>query len=707
MRAIFKTAFHFLLVFAALTMFTSCRSKIKPQKQYLTDNIYYIETPADLTLGEVERMDATFNKLQRNQMGNLSSFMHNPEGLLWLKIKFKVNEELSHRDLGLYIGHLQSSAKLFLNGQTIKKYGDVPPMENSSGYVVQYYNFPDALINYQEENTIYIQVWTGARGSISKDIYLSDQDSIVRRAELKTFLNSRFEITFVAVSLIIGILYLVLYHIMKLYKENRTYLFYSLLNLFTAFFLLAFCFGDLSWIKVPGLSYLMILKLTWCLGGITTIYFAASFTISYLDYLPTTKEVFTRFLMYMVTILIAFLLPNYTLFVKFTPFIIIFSLLHFTYVIPRVVKSFIDKRTRKKVISLLSGFSPVIIALCFDLIFRIIMQIPDLPYFCLYGWQVTIYIFLYHLLREFSNIYIHNTKLKDKLQEFNLNLEEEVNLRTKELSQTNYILSKGLETVSHVQKNFLPPSKADFKGWELAIYYRPLDNNVSGDLYDYYTCKNNSLLDGLGLFDVSGHGISAGLMTILSKGIISQQFISGVKQHQSMSKILEEINQNYIKEKVDIENYITGLLFHFKKFDKNDSCPIELANAGHPYPILYCAKNNQISELKPEDYNRQYGIIGVEGLEVSFPPVNFTMSQDDILVCYTDGLTEACNAENEEFSKEQIKEIIKENKNLCAKELLDTIIGSLKDFLGEEKPGDDITVIVLKRNNSKDYIPEI
>ena len=84
-----------------------------------------------------------------------------------------------------------------------------------------------------------------------------------------------------------------------------------------------------------------------------------------------------------------------------------------------------------------------------------------------------------------------------------------------------------------------------FRGWELAVNYKPLDNEVSGDLYDYYYTEQT--LDGLSIFDVSGHGIPAGLMTILVKGIISQHFLNGISQEQSMSDVLKEINLSYIK----------------------------------------------------------------------------------------------------------------------------------------------------------------
>jgi len=699
-------------IFISISLFftvllTSCNKDSKSYRQYLTDSIEYVETPAKYNYTDIISHNLTFQKLDKNKMRNISKLLQNKKDLIWLKIDFTIDNKLFGHDIGLYIGHLRSAASVYLNGSFIKKYGDHPPVENTAGYVAHHYILTDALVNKQGKNTILIQVWPGAWGTISEDIYISDQDQVIRRAERKTFFNSRITITFTMVSLILSFLYIVLYFLLKQYKENRMYLFYALLNFYTAHFLLAFSYGDMPWMKIPFFSYLTVLKFTWCYGGFSTIYFAASFCLAYLGYEASTKEMIQRMALLIFSVLIAILMPNYRIFIKSSHYLALISLMQFAYVIPRLIRSFINPLSKQKTKRLLLGFIPIFIGLLLDLIFHVFHTIPDLPMFSLYGWQITTYNFLYQLIKQFSEIYVHNTKLKDQLQEFNQNLEQVVAIRTKELSDANYVLSKGLETVSHVQKNFLPPKEHTFRGWDLAIYYKPLDNNVSGDLYDYYTSNSDTCLDGLGIFDVSGHGIPAGLMTILAKGIISQQFISGIQQQESMSAILEEINRTYIKEKVNIDNYITGILFRFSEFNKKDVCSVEFANAGHPYPLLYDSETNEVRELKIENPDKQYGIIGVEGLDVSFPPVSFRMNNNDIILCFTDGLTEATNFKKDTFSKKILMDILKESKDGSAPEILDHLMKKFQEFTKDESLNDDITVIVLKRNNSKEYIQEI
>ena len=106
---------------------------------------------------------------------------------------------------------------------------------------------------------------------------------------------------------------------------------------------------------------------------------------------------------------------------------------------------------------------------------------------------------------------------------------------------------------------------------------------VSGDLFDIYHRQNN--IDGIGIFDISGHGLASGLVTMLVKNIIHQEFYKIADT--DLAEILSRINTRIIQEKADIENYLTGILVRI------GSDKIELVNAGHPFPILYKSKQKE------------------------------------------------------------------------------------------------------------------
>ena len=697
---------NIIILFLSFFTLFSCK-KHKPvfHRQDVSNNIFFLETPVDASIGYVMQNSANFTELKKEYRSNLNRALKNPYNLLWLKIDFVPDAEFKDKTIALYISQLQSSSWLWCNGNSIRKYGSIPPHEISCGTVSHFFMFQKPIINYEGNNTIYIQVWPGPLGMISNTVFIGEQQDVFTLSERHTFFNAKITIAFMTIMLLIFVLYLLLYFVLRKNTHTHVYLYYSLLSLFTSFFLIPFCISEISWAIPPFIPYFLIIKICLNISAQVTVFFANSFMLSYLKIKIPKKILYLRVLFIIIPSIVILCIPNYKTLSSFIPFQLFFCMLDFFICTPKLIKSFLHKNKKTDSLKLTIGFMPVLICVLGDIVIRGMMKIDTIPYITLYGWQITIYIFLFYLVQEFGTTFVHNLQLKSQVEHLNTNLEEIVEMRTKELSEANYVLSQGLESAAQVQKNVLPPKEKMFKGWDFSAFYRPLDNNVSGDLYDFYYTEEK--LDGIGIFDVSGHGITAGLMTILSKGIISQHFISGLEQNISLTKVLEEINETYIKEKVNVDNYITGLLFKFSDFDSDDICHVQLVNAGHPYPILYDSKNQKISEQKYENQNEQYGIIGIEGLDVSFPTVNFDVSINDVIVCFTDGITEATNLNNEDFTKDRIIEIVKNNAELSSREIGQKIMAKLESFTEGTTIDDDITLIVLKRNNSRNFIEGI
>ena len=694
----------FIILILSSVIFSSCKKGPKYTRYDLSNFVSYLETPPEYGLGDVLPRNFEFKYLDKKGMKNLNKLKTDDKNYIWLKIQFSIPDELKNKEIGLYIGYIRGADILWMNNTSVRQYGDFPPRQNSAGFTAQYFMFTRPMINQEGLNTVLIQIWPDAFSSIASKIFISEKPDIFTSAESMSFFNSKITLAFAGIMEVIFFMYLFLFFVMKKYENKLVYLFFALLNFYTVHFLLPFFISEISWAKPVWLSYNWLIKLFFYGGSLATCYFANSFIIAYLKKKDSLYICITRLVILVIPLIWGFCLRTTTQLNTFVPIIVTFNVLQFAFSVPRLIKSLIIKESRTSSINLIIGFSPVIICVIIDFILKIGNVSPNLPYFTIYGWQITLYVFLASLLLRFGNMYKHNSELNTKLSEFNTHLEEVVAMRTKELSEANFVLSKGLETVAHVQKNFLPVKNKMFRGWELSISYNALDSNVSGDLYDYYF--TDGILDGVGIFDVSGHGIPAGLMTILAKSIISQHFITGKTQEEPLSNVLEDINKSYIKEKVNVENYITGLLFRFSEFNSKDVCSVEFANAGHPYPLLYSAEENKVIELKQNE-EKQYGILGVEGLEVSFPPINFRAAQDDIIVCFTDGLTDCTNSHGEDFSKERIIKLLQQYHNESAIMIMNRIMDKLQDFIGNEKLNDDVTVIVLKRTNSKEYIEEI
>ena len=251
------------------------------------------------------------------------------------------------------------------------------------------------------------------------------------------------------------------------------------------------------------------------------------------------------------------------------------------------------------------------------------------------------------------------------------------------LQNSNQKLINEIKMASVIQQNFFKQDTSDLENCELDYYSKAM-SGVSGDIYDFY--KTNHHLDGLGIFDVSGHGISSGLITMLVKNIIHQEFYSHPDLH--LWEIMNHINTRVIEEKGDIENYLTGVL---ARVDGNS---IELCSAGHPMPIIY-HKKTKTCELLVQNENSA-GAIGLKDMPVFYYSQNVDFNKGDELILYSDGITEMTNSQKEAFGVERFMNLIQEVGESSVNNQIMAISHALKKFRGEKAQSDDITFIILK-----------
>lgn len=245
-------------------------------------------------------------------------------------------------------------------------------------------------------------------------------------------------------------------------------------------------------------------------------------------------------------------------------------------------------------------------------------------------------------------------------------------------------LENEIKMAAIIQQNFFRQEIDDIKKYEVAYFSRPMVG-VSGDLYDFY--KTGEKLDGLGVFDVSGHGISSGLVTMLVKNIIHQEFYN--EKDAELWEIVNRINDRVIEEKGDIQNYLTGALVRLYE-DK-----FELVDAGHPAPILYRKKTGECNFLKLGE--KSVGAIGIAGFPVYYESMFYDFEDGDELILFSDGVIDIKNENEEYFGKERLLESVKINLDKSAAEQVSFIANSIYSFCGNREQNDDLTIIVLKK----------
>ncbi len=716
-----KSIFIIFLVLISALLF-GCSKKAEkrrppaePPKLVIGKDFYYLEdtrpqfpnsNPAE-DLGFVTDNIQNFKKLADYSEHNLMHVFGKDQHYVWLKADFEIPPAFKNQPLGLVIPHLRFAEQVYCNGTFISQYGAFPPNEQSTLFKAHFFSFPLSVLHQTGKNTVLIKVFIQGDSGISSHAYIHPARYSYSAFEKLNFKTSRIYMLFFGTMLFTFILYLCFYIKLPNYKEYRDFAF---LNLFTALFIVYFFATELPVYTSGQLSHLTLAKFIFCIPGYLVVYFTTKFSANYYRAATPLFLKILRLSIIALQVILTLFAPDYKFLVLISPPMMMLLIIQILSGIAELSFQLTKKENRRSACLVLLGFTPLTIGIIIDILLRLYDNTKSYPYNMIFGWQGSIIIFIIMLAIRFTQIYKSNENLKNHLQ-------EEVDARTHELQGANQELSilnerlerdkhrsdMDLEMASLVQRNFFPQPNKHFKGWEIAICYAP-QAKVSGDLYDYYSY--NDILNGLSLFDVSGHGLSASLVTMLSKNIIARVFQTGFRRGESIDKILTKINNMIISEKGEIDNYMTGILCRFDNLQDTDQCKVQLGNAGHPYPLKFSAQDNEVFELKENDGKQHYGAIGMQGIKVSFASSDFVMSLGDILVCYTDGITEATNSKYEQFGVERIKKVIKENSKKSSNELLKLIMDSLDQFTQDKPLEDDVTVIIAKRTNVSDFISD-
>jgi sigma-B regulation protein RsbU (phosphoserine phosphatase) len=240
-------------------------------------------------------------------------------------------------------------------------------------------------------------------------------------------------------------------------------------------------------------------------------------------------------------------------------------------------------------------------------------------------------------------------------------------------------LETELEMTQAVQRALLPRETPNIPGVDLAAFSRPAQI-VGGDYFDFFRFRDGT--HGMVIADVEGHGVSSGmLMSGLQTALHTL-----IPDNDSPVPVLERINRFYIHN-INLTTFVTVFLSRFDPATRQ----LTYVSAGHNPPLwLHVNGRQELSWLKPtaaaiglmEDYQ-----VHAESL---------TLSPGDVLLLYTDGITEATNAGNEPFGINRLADVVQGNARQPAQELVRAVRQSLSAFCGDKPMEDDITMLVCK-----------
>jgi sigma-B regulation protein RsbU (phosphoserine phosphatase) len=240
-------------------------------------------------------------------------------------------------------------------------------------------------------------------------------------------------------------------------------------------------------------------------------------------------------------------------------------------------------------------------------------------------------------------------------------------------------LESDLELAQSVQKMLLPQEVPNIPGLEIAAFSRPAQI-VGGDYFDFIDFSNG--FHGLAIADVAGHGVSASLHMASIQALLRTL----VPVNKSPAEVMSQLHKLFIHN-IRFETFVT---FFIGAFDSSTKT-LTFCNAGHQPPLVLHqtkSKKESVEMLRPT--GAAIGLIE----EAEFGENTIELQKEDLLVLYTDGVTEAVNLQNQEFGRERLATLSRQVNILPVKEVVQEIRQALEEF-SEGKPLDDDTTLVV------------
>jgi serine phosphatase RsbU (regulator of sigma subunit) len=234
-----------------------------------------------------------------------------------------------------------------------------------------------------------------------------------------------------------------------------------------------------------------------------------------------------------------------------------------------------------------------------------------------------------------------------------------------------------LEVARQVQLELLPAQDPQLEGFDISAYNFPTEE-VSGDYYDWVRIYEDQI--GIVVADVSGKGVPAALLMAFLRASLRAAIHIGYAPHISMAKV------NYLLwESIERNQFVTAF---YSVLDASNRT-LAYTNAGHSPPLL----------LDPDGSARFIERGGLPlGMfrQTRYYEYYLSLEPGQVLVLYTDGVTEAINASGEEYGTERLERVVREGRHLRARELIDFIHSDVQKWTDGQGASDDITFFIVK-----------
>ncbi|MBP7791923.1 MAG: SpoIIE family protein phosphatase [Candidatus Goldbacteria bacterium] len=251
-------------------------------------------------------------------------------------------------------------------------------------------------------------------------------------------------------------------------------------------------------------------------------------------------------------------------------------------------------------------------------------------------------------------------------------------------------IQKEIQVAKDIQQTLLPKDEAipTTEGFDIFPLYRSA-KEVGGDYFDIIKVGPN--LIGVIVADVSGKGVPGSLVMTITRTVV--RLIA--TQNKSAKSVLTKVN-NFVKEDMKKGMFVTCFYMVLDSITRR----INFACAGHNPLILFRAKENKVYYIKPKGFPLGISLNDENLFKKVMVEEELKLQKDDMIVIYTDGITEAMNGKRELFGEQRFVECIKKYGKLTSKEFIDNLDRELKDFTMGYPQNDDITIVAIKEKKT-------
>ncbi|MBN2620736.1 SpoIIE family protein phosphatase [candidate division WOR-3 bacterium] len=246
-------------------------------------------------------------------------------------------------------------------------------------------------------------------------------------------------------------------------------------------------------------------------------------------------------------------------------------------------------------------------------------------------------------------------------------------------------IKREMQIAKEIQQSLLPRTLPQTKGFEIIGYYQAAQE-VGGDYYDVVPIDDNRFAVVIG--DVAGKGVAGSLVMAMVRSTIRAEAPSTPSPKSLITLAHRSLRQ-------DIPEGMFMTIFCIVFDNSNDI--IRYSCAGHNPAYFLRPQYDILHTLKPEGGPLGISFIEEDDYAAQLKEETHVFKTDDMLLLYTDGVTEAMNKQKEQFTESRLERIVRAPGATSPEKLKKMIVGSLQDFTGLAPQSDDITFVIVKR----------